>query len=320
MIKRSLPGFDRPCSVIGLGSFAIGGFMWGEQDDADSLAAMRAALDGGVNWIDTAPLYGEGRAERVLGALLRDLPPSERPLIATKFGHVSTASGERHNRASAQDVRQDCESSLGNLGVDCIDLYQLHWPAPEPMEATAQACAQLIAEGKIRAVGVSNFSVAQLEEWRATGVPLCSVQNYYSLFRRQDEADVLPWCADQGVAYLAYSPMHRGLLFATWPTDKTFPEGDHRAQRPDFVPPRLPILVAASQRLRALAEEHELSMPELVSGALLSREGCTALIVGARNAEQGAALSDLGMPVKGALLDAVEVILEEADRELAALA
>lgn len=319
MIKRSLPGLSQPISVIGLGCFAIGGYMWGEQDDGSSIAAMEAAIAAGVNWIDTAPLYGDGRAERVLGQFLQALPRAERPLIATKFGHVVNAQGERVRRAARTDVISDCEASLRHLGVETIDLYQLHWPAPEPMAETAAACAELLQSGKIRAIGVSNFTVDQLQEWQASGVPLASVQNYYSLFRRADEADVLPWCAANGVAYLAYSPMHRGMLFGTWDADKTFLPGDHRAQRPDFVAPRLPILVKATQRLAAIAERYDLTMPELATGALLSREGCTAVIVGARNGEQGSALAQLGMPLKAAVLDEVVEELAVAEAALAEL-
>ncbi|TVR45045.1 MAG: aldo/keto reductase [Planctomycetota bacterium] len=319
MIKRILPVIDQPISVIGLGCFAIGGYMWGEQDQRDSQEAITAALEAGINWVDTAPLYGDGHAERVLGGLLAEIRPADRPLVATKFGHVVDAQGQRVKRAGRGDVLADCEASLANLGVECIDLYQLHWPAPEPIAETAATCAELIAAGKVRAIGVSNVGVDELEVWRQSGVRLASVQNYYSLYRRQDEAEILPWCAEHDIAYLAYSPMHRGLLFGAWGPDKRFPAGDHRAERPDFTPPRLPILLAATQRLRALAECHELTMAELATGALLSREGCTALIVGARNAAQGAALGDLGLPLKSSLLAEVEAILAETDAALAVL-
>jgi aryl-alcohol dehydrogenase-like predicted oxidoreductase len=216
-------------------------------------------------------------------------------------------------------VKSDCEESLRNLGIDCIDLFQLHWPAPEAIEETAAACAELFEEGKIRAIGVSNFSVEQLTAWKATGVPLHTVQNAYSLFRRSDEDIVLPWCADNDVAYLAYSPMHRGLLFGGWAMNKTFAADDHRAQRPDFTQPRLGVLVKAVEAMKHLAAEHDLSMPELATGALLSREGCTAVIIGARNAEQGKALGALGMPLKANILDALGEILTQTDEQLANL-
>jgi aryl-alcohol dehydrogenase-like predicted oxidoreductase len=318
MIKRHLPHVDQPISAVGLGCFAIGGFMWGDQSDEDSLQAMAAACAEGLNWIDTAPLYGEGHAERLLGRFLKDLPADERPLVATKFGHV-VEGGERVRRAGHDQVIADCELGLRNLGVETIDLFQLHWPAPEPIAETAVACQDLLDAGKIRGVGVSNFSVDQLDEWQATGVPLASVQNPYSLFKRPDEETVLPWCAEHGVAYLAYSPLHRGMLFGTWGPDKTFPAGDHRAKRPDFVQPRLGCFLDAIDALRPIAEEADLSIPQLAVGALLSREGCTSVIVGARNAEQGAALGDLGMPLKTKTLEAIDTVLGELDTALSAL-
>jgi aryl-alcohol dehydrogenase-like predicted oxidoreductase len=169
-------------SRIGLGTWAVGGHMWGGQDDAQSLEAIHAAIDHGVNWIDTAPIYGSGHSEDVVGRAVRQLPPSARPLVFTKFGlgldgNVPTRS------ASAADVAAECEGSLRRLALDHIDLYQLHWPAPQPIAETAAACDALLAAGKIRAIGVSNFSVAQLEEWRATGVPLHSDQPPYSILR-----------------------------------------------------------------------------------------------------------------------------------------
>ena len=166
---------------------------------------------------------------------------------------------------------------------------------------------------------MSNFSVEQLAAWKATDVPPHTVQNAYSLFRRGDEDSVLPWCAANDVAYLAYSPMHRGLLFGGWTADKTFAADDHRAQRPDFTQPRLGIFVEAVQELEALATEHDLSMPELASGALLSREGCTAVIIGARHGEQGRMLGELGMPLKADVLEAIGEILNRCEQQLAAM-
>ncbi|TVR12034.1 MAG: aldo/keto reductase [Planctomycetota bacterium] len=319
MIRRLIPVLDQPLSVVGLGCFAIGGYMWGAQDDVDSRDAMAAALAAGINWIDTAPLYGDGHAERVLGAFLRQIPGSERPLIATKFGHVVQADGSRLSRAGREDVLADCEASLQHLGVETIDLYQQHWPAPEPLEETAQALHSLVAAGKVRAIGISNVGVDDIRAWQDTGLPLATVQNGYSLFRRSDEADVLPYCAANDLAYLAYSPMHRGMLFGTWNADHHFPPGDHRRERPDFVAPRFPVLLQGVARLRAIAEAHDLSLAQLAVGALLSREGCTAVIIGARNHAQGVALQTLGMPLKRAVCEQIEEVLMRVDAELATL-
>lgn len=318
MIRRQLGAEGPLITTVGLGCFAIGGFMWGEQDDEDSVRAIHAALDAGVDWLDTAPLYGEGRAEVVVRRALAELPASRRPLIATKFGH-RVVEGERVRYGRPEQVVADCAASCERLGVETIDLFQLHWPTPDPIPETAAACAQLVAEGRVRFVGVSNFSLGECQEWRRHG-PLACVQNFYSLFRREAEEEVLPWCIRHDVGFLAYSPMHRGLLFGGWGPDKTFPPGDHRAQRPDFVAPRLPVFLAAVDRLQAIALGHDLSLPQLAIGALVSREGMTAAIVGARNQAQGAALANLGTPLKRAVLDEVTTVLADCDQALAALA
>ena len=218
-------------STIGLGTWAIGGWMWGEQDDAASEAAIHAAVDHGVNWIDTAPIYGGGHSETIVGRAIKALPDSQRPLIFTKFGLGADVSVNRR-AASRADVLGECDASLRRLGVDRIDLYQLHWPAPEPVEETARACEELLRAGKIRAIGVSNFTVEQLEAWRATGVPLHSLQSPFSILRPAAKATVIPWCAAHDVGVIAYSPLFRGLLFGTWTKDKKFPPDDdaRRAQ------------------------------------------------------------------------------------------
>jgi aryl-alcohol dehydrogenase-like predicted oxidoreductase len=295
----------------------MGGYMWGQQNADDSLAAMAAATAAGVNWIDTAPLYGDGLAEELLGRFLKDCPPSQRPLVFTKFGHW-VVNGERVRYGRREQVIADCEASLRRLGVERLDGFQLHWPTPDPVEETAAACADLLKAGKIGCVGLSNVSLADLDAWRATGVPLACVQNYYSLFRRGDEQTVLPRCAEDGLGYLAYSPLHRGLLFGTWDANKTFPAGDHRGERPDFTQPRLGILLAACEQLKAIGEDEGLDLPELAVGALLSREGCTAVIIGARNGEQGEVLGDLGMPLKTGTLDRIEAVLTATEAQLAA--
>src|SRR3954465_1565926 len=171
MQRRSVASGLFEISTIGLGSWAIGGHMWGGQDDQRSIDAIHAAVDHGINWVDTAPIYGSGHSEEVVGRAITQLPQAKRPLIFTKFG-LGTDSITPVKSASAAEVAAECDGSLRRLGVDHIDLYQLHWPAPQPIAETAAACNRLLEAGKIRAIGVSNFSVAQLEEWVATGVPL----------------------------------------------------------------------------------------------------------------------------------------------------
>lgn len=318
MIKRTLGSTDMTISAVGYGAFGIGGWMWGSQDDADSEAAIRAALDAGVNWIDTAPIYGSGRADAVVGTVLKSLPVERRPYVFTKFGH-HLVGDQRVSDGSQARVIADCEYGLKTLGVERIDLFQLHWPTPQPVAETAAACAELIQAGKIRAVGVSNFSHAQLAAWHATGLPLHCVQNAYSILKPDAEKDVLPWCAEQRVGFLAYSPLQRGMLFGTWTKDKTFPAGDHRGERADFRGARLARYIEAVDAIKALAAEDDMTCAQMAIGALMVHEGVTACIVGARNAAQGAALADLGMPIKAKQLEQIEAILAALHTDLATI-
>ncbi len=317
-MRRELGSTGFRISIVGFGTFAIGGWMWGEQDDTDSLAAIAAALDAGVNWIDTAPIYGSGRADRIVGQALARIPRDQRPLVFTKFGH-RLVDGQRVNCASRAQIVADCESGLRDLGVEAIDLFQLHWPAPGPIEETAAACAELLRAGKIRAIGVCNYDVEQLNAWRATGVPLHAVQIPYSIFRRQAADTVLPWCDEHGVGSLAYSPLHRGMLFGTWTPDKSFPAGDHRAERPDFRGRRFQRYLQAVDELRTIAAVDELSVAQLAIGAIVCTQGLSGCIVGARNAQQGAALGDLGMPVSAKQLEQVDGVLARLDADLAVI-
>ncbi len=316
MIKRIFSTTDMTISVIGFGAFAAGGWMWGQQDDADTIAAVHAAVDGGVNWIDTAPIYGSGKADAAVAQAVRQLPAERRPLVFTKFGH-HLVDGKRVSSATTAEVIRDCEYNLKAFGVERLDLFQLHWPTPVPVIETAIACAELIKAGKIRAVGVSNFSLAQLNEWRATGLPLHSVQNAYSIVKAEAETDVLPWCAENRVGFLAYSPLQRGLLFGHWTDDKTFPAGDHRSERADFRGPRLARYLEAVAELKAIAEADEMTIAQLSIGCLLGNEGLAGCIVGARNAEQGAILGDLGMPVKGKQMIAVDEVIARLNKDIA---
>jgi len=305
-------------STIGLGTWAIGGWMWGEQDDAASEAAIHAAVDHGVNWIDTAPIYGGGHSETIVGRAIKALPDSQRPLIFTKFGLGADVSVNRR-AASRADVLGECDASLRRLGVDRIDLYQLHWPAPEPVEETARACEELLRAGKIRAIGVSNFTVEQLEAWRATGVPLHTLQSPFSILRPAAKATVIPWCAAHDVGVIAYSPLFRGLLFGTWTKDKKFPPDDTRGAHKDYSGPRFARHIDAVREITELAVQNGLSCPQLCVGVLLRTPGVTGCIVGARNARQGALIASLGVDVTDTQADAVWAIAGRLERDLATL-
>jgi aryl-alcohol dehydrogenase-like predicted oxidoreductase len=318
MQRRALGSSGLEITPIGLGSWAIGGWLWGRQDDANSVAAIHAAVDHGVNWIDTAPIYGSGRSESIVGRALKALPAARRPLVFTKFG-LGDDSDQRRESASRQEVLKECDASLTRLGVDCIDLYQLHWPVPQPIAETAGACDTLLRDGKIRAIGVSNFSVAQLEEWRATGIPLHSLQAPYSILRPAVAADQLPWCAANGVGALAYSPLFRGMLFGTWSRTRAFAEGDTRSDHKDYTGARFQRHLDAIDELMVLAEAGGISTAQLCIGVLLRTPGLTGCIVGARDARQGAHIAELAATVSDDQVRIVETVTARLRQDLEAM-
>lgn len=292
--------------------------MWGGQDDTESIAAIHAAVDHGVNWIDTAPIYGSGHSEEIVGEALKSLPPSRRPLVFTKFG-LGDDSSNRRQSASRQEVLAECEASLRRLGVERIDLYQLHWPVSQPVEETAGACHALLRDGKIRAVGVSNFSIPELEAWRATGVPLHSLQAPYSILRPAVASAQLPWCAAHGIGAIAYSPLFRGMLFGTWSRDRTFAADDARSEHKDYSGARFQRHLDAVDEIKALAAAHGLTTAQLCVGVLLATPGLTGCIVGARNGAQGALIAQLGQPVGDDLVHAVGAVTARLRTDLETL-
>jgi aryl-alcohol dehydrogenase-like predicted oxidoreductase len=296
VITRRLGKTDFEITTIGLGTWAIGGRQWGPQDDEASIGAIHAAVDHGINWVDTAPIYGGGHSEEVVGRAVKALPSSRRPLLFTKFG-LGVDVDAPVKSATAREVIEECDGSLRRLGVDHIDLFQLHWPVPQPIAETASACAALLAAGKIRAIGVSNYSVAQLEEWKATGVPLHSNQPPYSILRPAAAAAILPWCAAQDVGAIAYSPLFRGLLYGTWGRDKSFGPDDARGTHKDYAGARFQRHLDAVDELQAIARSGGLSCAQLCVGVLLATPGVTGVICGARDARQGALVANLGVTV-----------------------
>jgi aryl-alcohol dehydrogenase-like predicted oxidoreductase len=316
MQRRELGTSGLHLSTIGLGSWAIGGWMWGTQDDTASEAAIHAAVDHGVNWIDTAPIYGGGHSETVVGRAVRSLPESSRPLVFTKFG-LGSDTTVNTRAARRADVIAECDASLKRLGVDHVDLFQQHWPSADPIAETARACEELLKAGKIRAIGVSNYSIDQLEAWRATGVPLHSLQSPYSVLRPAVKDTVLPWSAAHDVGVIAYSPLFRGLLFGTWTKDKTFPDGDARSAHKDYSGPRFARHIDAVREITDIAVKGGLSCPQLCIGVLLRTPGVTGCIVGARNARQGSLIASLGVSVSDEQANAVWEIVGRLERDLA---
>lgn len=290
MQKRRLGDSDLDITVLGVGAWAMGGgdwkFAWGPQDDADSVAAIHTALDAGMNWIDTAAVYGLGHAEEVVGRAVKER--AEKPLLFTKCARVWNENREIGKSLKRDSIMRECEASLRRMQVEVIDLYQVHWPEPdEDVEEGWEACARLKEQGKVRWIGVSNFSVPQLE--RAWSVaPITSLQPPYNLLMRGIEEAQLPWCASHGVGVLAYSPMRSGLLTGKMTKERiaAMPEDDHRQRVPDFQEPRLLRNLELVELLRDIGGKHGCSPGEIAIAWTLRNPAISAAIVGMRNAAQ----------------------------------
>jgi aryl-alcohol dehydrogenase-like predicted oxidoreductase len=294
---------------VGFGAWAIGGggwsFGWGPQDDEASLAAMRHALDRGVNWIDTAAVYGLGHSEELVGRLLRDVQPNERPYVFTKCGLVwDVQNPMTANKRSLrpESIRQECEASLRRLGVERIDLYQFHWPDNETgtaIEDSWSTMIKLVEEGKVRAAGVSNFTVEALERCNAIR-HVDSLQPPFSLIRRDAGAKEIPWCAAHDTGVVVYSPMQSGILTERFSADRVarMAEDDWRRRSPQFQEPALGRNLRLRDALRPIAELYGTTVSAVAIAWTLAWSGVTAAIVGARSSDQvdgwvGAASLDL---------------------------
>jgi aryl-alcohol dehydrogenase-like predicted oxidoreductase len=305
-------------SRVGLGAWAFGGVGWGPQDDRDSLATIRHAVAAGVDWIDTAAVYGDGHAERIVGEALAGLPAAERPLVFTKAGvRVDPDTGKTFRDLSPASVRGECEASLARLGVERIDLYQLHWPVAEAelVEAAWNTLGELREEGKVRWAGVSNFGLDLLRRC-ARIRPLDAAQLPLSLLEDGIVAAQLPWLAERGVATLVYSPLESGLLSGSFSLARlaALPEDDWRRRRPRFQSPEVERALRLVELLRPLAAELGASVAELAIAWTAHFEGVAGAIVGARAPAQvdgwiGAAGLDLAPDV----LNRIAALREEAD-------
>lgn len=302
MQLRPLGSSDVRVSPVIFGAWAIGGWMWGGNEERDSIDAIKASLDNGVNAIDTAAIYGMGYSEQLVGKAIRGLP-RDKVVIATKCGmRWDTEEGSEpwpqkdnegrdiviRKNAGPQSIFFECEQSLKRLGVDVIDLYQIHWPdvSTRPEESLA-AMGKLLKQGKIRSIGVSNYDAEWLRRGM-TAAPLHSLQPPYSLIQRSIEKDILPFCREHNVGVIVYSPMERGLLAGTVPPERQFAPGDHRAGHKFFTPENRRRVMDALEKVRPIAERHGASFAQLVIHWTFSEPGITAAIVGARNAEQAA--------------------------------
>jgi aryl-alcohol dehydrogenase-like predicted oxidoreductase len=301
MQTRKLGNSDLQITPVGYGAWAVGGsgwqFAWGSQDDDDSIAAIHTALELGVNWIDTAAVYGLGHSEEVVGRALRSWS-GPRPYIFTKCGLRWDSKGQVQKVLSADSIRREVEDSLRRLSVDVIDLYQIHWP-PDPdstaLEAGWSTMADLKGEGKVRWIGVSNFNVKQLRRARAIA-PVTSLQPPYSLLHREVEEEVLPYCLREGIGVIVYSPMASGMLTGAMTRERAakLPENDWRKTHPDFTEPNLSRNLELVERLREVARRHNRSIGEVAIAWTLRHPAVTGAIVGARNARQAAGVMRAG--------------------------
>lgn len=289
MRTRRLGQTDLQLTVIGLGTWAIGGpwqYGWGPQDDADSVQTIRAAVEAGINWIDTAPIYGCGHAEEVAGQALKEIRP--KPLIATKCGLLWNEKREKISCLDRKSILKECDDSLKRLGVEAIDLYQMHWPQPDAqIEEGWEAMAYLVEQGKVRCLGASNFTVEQLR--RVAKIhPVAAVQPPYSMLRRDIEKDLLPYCAQNNIGIVAYSPMQKGLLTGKFTKEylKTLSPDDHRLHDPNFVGQRFENNLQIIEALKSIAARQGRTVGQLAVAWVLRKEEITAAIVGARKPQQ----------------------------------
>ncbi len=293
MSNRQLGNSDLEISPVGYGAWAIGGggweYAWGPQDDQESVAAIHKALEVGVNWIDTAAVYGLGHSEEIVARALKEWPGA-RPHVFTKCVLSWDAAGKITPNHSAESIRKECEGSLRRLQVETIDLYQIHWPPADDgssLEEAWQTLSNLQQQGKVRWIGVSNFNVPQLK--RAGKIaPVTSLQPPYSILRRQIEDELLPYCEEQEIGVIVYSPMFSGMLTGGMTRERAaaLPDDDFRKRNPEFQEPKLTKNLELVEKLKEIGARHRRNPGEVAIAWTLRLPRVTAAIVGARSAEQ----------------------------------
>jgi len=294
--KRSLGSSGLQITTVGFGAWAIGGggwsFGWGPQDDKASEDTIRDALELGINWIDTAAVYGLGHSEEIVGRVVRSLPLSDRPFVFTKCGLIwdeRNPMQEPKRALKPESIRKECEASLRRLGIERIDLYQFHWPdeTGAPVEDSWAEMARLIEEGKVGFGGVSNFDVDLLERCEAIR-HVDSLQPPFSMIRRDAAANEIPWCKEHHTGVICYSPMQSGLLTDRFSAERVakMAADDWRRRAPEFNSPNLERNLALRDALRPIAKRHETSVSSVALAWVLSWPGVKAAIVGARSPEQ----------------------------------
>jgi aryl-alcohol dehydrogenase-like predicted oxidoreductase len=301
MDTRILGNSDLQITPVGFGAWAIGGggwaYSWGEQDDADSVAAIHRALELGVNWIDTAAVYGLGHSEKVVARALKDWKGA-RPYIFTKCILNWDSAGQITPVFSAASIRKECEASLERLGVSAIDLYQVHWPPQDNgpgLEEAWQTLASLQKVGKVRWIGVSNFNAAQIERAQKIA-PVTSLQPPYSILRRQIEEETLPYCEKQRIGVIVYAPMFSGMLTGAMTRERAaaLPADDFRSRNPEYKEPKLSQNLALVEKLKEIGARHGRNAGEVAIAWTLRKPVVTAAIVGSRSAKQAEGVMGAG--------------------------
>ncbi len=289
METRKLGNTDLELTTVGLGTWALGGpweFGWGPQDDDQAVAAIVRAMELGINWIDTAPAYGLGHSEELVARALKQT--SVKPIITTKCGICWDDAGRKISCLKRESVLKECDDSLRRLGIDVIDLYQMHWPVPnEDFEEAWGAMVTSLEQGKVRYLGVSNFTVEQMRTVSRMHAPV-SLQPPYSMIHREIEPEVLPYCAANNLGVVVYSPMQRGLLTGKFSPERlaTLAGDDHRLKNADFKDPAFTATLEMVEKLRPVAEANGKTLAQLAVAWTLRRPELTAAIVGARRPEQ----------------------------------
>jgi len=297
LLRRRLGRTDMKVTTVGLGSWALGGggwaYGWGPQDDQQSVRAIHHALELGINWIDTAAVYGLGHSEEVVGKAMKEVPGSRRPYIFTKCGLIwdeSDRMAEARRVFTPEMVRMEVEASLRRLDIDVIDLYQVHWPPTENSHNVQEAwgaMADLVDQGKVRAIGVSNFDIPLLEICESVR-HVDSFQPPFSLIHREAGEESIPWCRENETGVIVYSPMQSGLLTNGFSAERLagLAEDDWRRRSPDFQSPALERNLALRDALRLVASDHEVSVGAVAIAWTLAWPGVTGAIVGGRSPEQ----------------------------------
>jgi len=319
MRTRQLGTTDLYLSTVGIGTWPMGsvfgGMSWGPQDDAESVNTILRAVERGINWLDTAPSYGRGHSEEVVGMALKKL--ARPPLIATKCGSTWTEDLKATFRLDRASVRAQCESSLKRMGIDVIDLYLVHWPNPiEYMEEGWRTCSELVKEGKIRHIGVSNFTIEQMERLQPIH-PIAAMEPPYSMIERRIEGGILDYCRQHGMGVIVYSPLQQGVLTEALRSVSGLAENDFRRNNPHFKEPEFSLNLKLVDELAVIAKKHNASVAQLAIAWVLRRPEVTAALNGARSTaeiEDSVLGGDLELSHQD--IDDIERLLQERQKKV----